>query len=389
MPKFSMQCTLLSLAFLLLLACSSGSQKLAVRTKVTYLFAGSYTDGKPGDGIKVYRIDTGSGALTLVSTVENITNPSYITLSPDGKYLYACTETRMHGRGSVTAFAFDSISGRLSFINNHPSGGENPVYLTVDAGSKWLVNANYTGGSVSVFPLLPDGSIGPIAQLFPFKDSSVNEERQDSAHIHAVVFTPSHDYLLAPDLGADKIRLFDFNPLRSKPLMTDTSSFIRTSEGSGQSHLVFHPRLPYAYCVEELSGTVSTWYYSQLHNTLSFRQRLSSYAHEQDDYASADIHISPDGNFLYASNREDENSLAIFAIDTASGLLRLLGHQTTMGQHPRNFVIDPTGKWLMVANMLSDNIVVFERRSNGQLQYTGHQITMHHPSCLQIRTYSQ
>jgi 6-phosphogluconolactonase len=157
----------------------------------TYLIAGSYTNDKPARGIYVYSIDMESGALTKKSSSHNITNPSYLTLSPDGSKLYACTETRMLHAGSVSAFSFDSVSGAVTFINKQPSGGENPVYLAVHKSNKWLVNGNYAGGSLSVYPLERDGSIGTCKQLIQFTDSSIDPERQASAHIHSAVFSPA------------------------------------------------------------------------------------------------------------------------------------------------------------------------------------------------------
>ncbi len=365
-------------------ACKSPENRS--QHKTTYLFIGTYTSGNPSDGIYVYSLNTLSGSLSKVSNSHNITNPSYITLSPDGTHLYACTETRIHNAGSISSFSFDSISGQFSFINKQPTDGENPVYITLNKTSKWLISANYTSGSVSVFPIYPDGSLQPHSQLIQFTDSSINEDRQDSAHLHSVVFSPNQDYLFAPDLGADKIRVFTFDSLNSKPLQASTSPFFKTNPGSGPRHITFHPDGRYAYCNEELSGNVSAYNYQN--GQLSPIQRIASYAGKQNEYGCADIHISPDGRFLYSSNREDEHSITIFSIDTSTGLLTLTGHQSTLGLHPRNFVIDPTGKYLLVANQFSNNVVVFNRdASTGLLKYTGNQIIIPNPSCLQMRTY--
>jgi 6-phosphogluconolactonase len=353
-----------------------------------YLFIGSYTNGRKADGIYVYQLNAKSGALKKVSTVSNVVNPSYLTLAPNGRFLYACTETKTSHAGSISSFAFDSISGRLTFINKQPAGGENPVYVTVHKSNKWLVNANYTEGSVSVFPINESGGLDSACQVIQFNGGSVNKERQERGHIHAAVFSPLHDYLFLTDLGADKIWTYGFDTLSKQPLQLAQVPFTKASPGSGPRHFTFHPDGRHAYCIEELSGTVSA--YRFVNGLLVPFQRIPSYSKQQDEYASADIHISPDGLFLYASNREDEHSISIFSIDTVTGRLTLTGHQSTLGRHPRNFVIDPSGNFLLVANVATNNVVVFKRNvKTGALKKTGIEISIPNPSCLQIRRYGQ
>ena len=355
---------------------------------LTYLFVGSYTDGRPGRGIYMYEFNTKSGALEKLCAVDNITNPSYITLSPSGQYLYACTDTRMPDSGSVTAFKINRKNGTLTFINRQESGGDNPVYLSVHKNGKWLINANYSGGSVSAFALNADGSIQPYAQTMSFAGKSIRADRQEKPHIHAAVFSPDGDYAFLPDLGSDKIWAFGFDPSKEKPLTLKEEDIVTTVPGSGPRHFTFHPNKHFAYCIEELSGMVST--YSYANGSLKSMQRIFANSYPHDSCCSADIHISPDGRFLYTSNRgEGENTIAIFSIDQADGMLTLVGHQSTYGDHPRNFTIDPTGKFLLVANMGTGNIVVFKRNmKTGLLSRTKHEIKVPFPSCLQMRTYS-
>ncbi len=357
------------------------------QTTKTYLFIGSYTNNKPDNGIYIYEFNSSTGDLNKVSNGENLTNPSYLTISPKGNYLYACTDTKMPNEGSVSAFKFDSISGSLIFINKQPSGGENPVYLTTSKNNEFVINANYTSGSVSVFPTNPDGSLNPFNQLIQFEGSSINTRRQEKSHIHAAVFSPDFKYLFFPDLGADKIRMFEFNASEKQPLKAIEKLDLISVPGSGPRHFTFHPNSPFAYCTEELSGMVSA--YQVENGKLDSMQRIFSYSKLQEDYNSADIHISPDGQFLYASNRWDnENTLAIFSIDQNNGLLKLIGHQHTFGDNPRNFVIDPSGNFLLVANQVSNNIVVFKRDlKTGLLTKTATEITIKTPTCLQMRTY--
>ncbi|WP_341902537.1 lactonase family protein [Fluviicola taffensis] len=355
----------------------------------TVLFVGTFTGDKPDSGIYIYEFNASTGNLTPVSHGSNITNPSFLTISPNGNYIYACTDTKMPDAGSVSAFRFDSISGSLTFLNKQPSGGENPVYVTTSKNNEFVINANYTAGSVSVFSTNTDGSLNPFSQLIPFKGSSINTRRQEKAHIHATVFSPDFNYLFFPDLGSDKIHVFEFDPTKKQPLKASEQLDFVAIPGSGPRHFTFHPTKPVAYCMEELSGMVSAF---QVENgKLDSIQRIFSYSKLQEDYNSADIHISPDGLFLYASNRWDhENTLSIFSIDQRNGTLTLVGHQSTLGDNPRNFVIDPTGNFLIVANQVSNNLIVFKRDlKTGLLTKTQTEITVKNPSCLQMRIYGQ
>lgn len=356
----------------------------------TFLFVGNYTQGTPNKGLFVYAFNNETGQLKKLSHVPNITNPSFIAIAPNGQYLYACTDTKMPNAGSVSAFKIDSINGRLTFINKQASGGENPVYVSVHQNNRYVVNANYTEGNVSVYTTNENGSLNPYSQLIQFTDSSINKERQDKAHIHAAVFSPQNDYVFLPDLGADKIRVFKFDTLQKQPLVAMPDYTVQAALGSGPRHFTFHPTKAFAYCIEELGGTVTGYTYQN--GKLDTIQSIFAYSQKQTSYyGSADIHISPDGLFLYASNRWDgENTIAIFSIHQQNGKLNLLGHQQTYGDHPRNFTIDPTGRFLLVANLVTNNIIVFKRNlKTGLLSKTPYSIRVSQPSCLQMRTYNK
>jgi 6-phosphogluconolactonase len=353
----------------------------------TLLFIGTYTGGKPDKGIYVYEFNTTTGAFKAVSHTENITNPSFLTLSPNGKYAYACTDTKMPGAGSVTAFKIDSVHGKLILVNKQASGGENPVNLTVYKNNRFVVNGNYTGGSVSVFKTNADGSLNPYTQLIQFSDSSINKSRQEKAHIHSTVFSPDNKYIFLPDLGSDKIRAFTFDANKPEPLIPEDKLTVHTIPGSGPRHFTFHPNGKFAYCIEELSGMVSA--YSYVNGKLDSIQRIFSYSKPQEAYSGADIHVSPDGLFLYASNRDGtENTLSVFAVDPITGKLSLVGHQATYGIHPRNFCIAPGGLFVLVANASTNNIVFFKRDvKTGLLTKMKDEIEVPRPSCLQMRVY--
>ncbi len=361
--------------------CASG------QLSKTYLFVGTYTDGKPDKGIYIYEFNSKTGNLKNVFSGQNITNPSFLTLSPAGDYLYACTNTKLPEEGSVSAFKFDSINGSLTFLNKQKSGGENPVYLTTSRNNEFVINGNYTEGTVSVFKTNSDGSLNQSSQLIQFQGDGPNTRRQDKAHIHAAVFSPDFEYIFFPDLGADKIRVFKFNLQDDQPLKSIDNYDYTTVSGSGPRHFTFHPNNRFAYCIEELSGTITSFKYDS--GKLDSIQRIFSYSKLQEEYNSADIHISPDGLFLYASNRWDnENTISIFSINQDNGKLTLIGHQSTFGDHPRNFTIDPTGNFLIVANQVTNNIVVFKRDfKTGLLTKTGKKIKVPRPSCLQMRKY--
>ena len=382
--RFVLNIQVVALLLLFGLSVSTNGQN---KTK-TLLFIGTYTEGKPNFGIYIYEFNSSTGELKQLSAGKNVVNPSFITISPNGKYLYACTDTKLPKHGSVTSFKIDSVNGKISFLNKQTSGGENPVYLTVDKSNRFVVNGNYTEGSVTIFKTNEDGTLNPYSQMIQFTDSSINKQRQDKSHIHATVFSQKNDYIFFPDLGADKIRVFSFDTTNAKSSVLSESYSVKSVLGSGPRHFTFHPNEKFAYCIEELSGMVSAYSYTD--GKLDSIQRVFSYSKKQETYGSSDIHISPDGLFLYASNRwENENTISIFSINQKDGKLKLVGHQSTYGDHPRNFAIDPSGKFLLVANQVTNNIVVFKRSpKTGLLTKTKFEISVPKPSCLQMRTYN-
>lgn len=356
--------------------------KLAAQN--TYVFSGSYNWDKHTKGIYVFQLDTATGKLDTVLSYTGVANPSFITLSSDGRILYACTESKTPGAGSVSAFAFDPQQKTLSFINSQSSGGENPVYVSVSPDGKWLVNANYTEGSVAVHPLNDDGSIAPAVQQVSYTERSVNKERQDRSHVHSAIFSSDGRYVYFPDLGGDVIRGYPFDNLSKKPLGVSKLIAHKTVPGSGPRHLAFYKQ--FAYCTEEMAGYISVYRYNN--GTLDSLQRISAHqGNKSSDYESSDIHVSPDGRFLYAANRGTENNIAIYKI-ADDGKLHFIAYQSTYGQHPRNFAIDATGRFLIVANVVSGNIVVFKRDSKtGMLKMTGTAENLKNPTSVQIKQY--
>lgn len=365
--------------FILLVNFKSYSQN-------SYVFVGSYNSDKNKEGIYVFQLNTVTGNLKKITSVKNIVNPSYLTVAPNGKYIFACTETRTPNAGSVSSFEFKPKNKTLTFINSQKSGGENPVYLSVHKNGKWLVNANYTQGSVSVYPITSEGKINPIAQNFSYSEGSINKERQESSHVHSAVFSPNYDFVFLPDLGADKIRSYRFDSTEKQPLSENQYPFTPATLGSGPRHFTFHPDGKFAYNVEEITGTISVYKYAN--GKLDAIQRINAHSDEyKEGFSSGDIHISPDGSFLYASNRGEENNIAIFSIEN-NGTLKTVGYQSTFGKTPRIFVIDSTGKFLIVANQTSGNVIVFKRDSiTGLLKRSGTEVKVENASCVQIKQY--
>jgi len=357
---------------------------LNIFSQNTYIFLGSYNRDKEAESIQVYQLDTLNGKLTKITAAKNIINPSYLTISPNGKYLYACTDTKMPNAGSVSSFAFNPENKTLTFLNKQSSGGENPVYVSVHKSGKWLVNANYTEGSVSVHPLLENGKIDSLSQNFQYSDGSVRKERQTRSHVHSAVFSPQFDYLFLPDLGADKIRCYGFDESKKQPLTETNNPFTKTDLEAGPRHFTFHPNQQFGYCIEEMAGAISVYQYEN--GTLKKIQRINTHPDKiKEGFESSDIHISPDGKFLYATNRGKENNIAIFSID-ANGLLTNIGYQSTLGKHPRIFAIDESGKFLIATNVLSGNVVVFKRNlQTGLLKKVGKEVKMENVSCVQIK----
>lgn len=370
--------------FLLLLLVSSISLTFAGNNK-TYLFVGTYTDGKPDTGIYIYEFNSINGKLTKTDEVKEVVNPSFLDIAANGKQLLVCTDTKLPQNGTITAYSFNSNTGKLSLINKISSGGYNPIYIAVDATSSFGAFANYGSGSFSISKINKEGKLQPFKILYEFSDSSINKERQEMSHIHATVFSPDNKFLFVTDLGADKIRTYQFNKNKKSTLSNIENLLVHTKPGSGPRHLVFHTKLHVSYCIEELSGIISIYNYNK--GKLHFIDSVFACSEIKEVYSSADIHISPDGKFLYASNR-GENTIAIFSINQVNGKLKLLAHEPTYGKTPRNFTIDPSGNFLLVANQHSNNIIVFKRDiATGMLSKTANEIVVANPSCLKMKAY--
>ena len=353
------------------------------QSKEYYLLVGSYTKPKGnGEGISVYRFNSSTGQTTFVSKIAS-DNPSYLVISQNEQFVYAVNENIAQQISTAAAFSFNKKEGILNFINKESVQGKNPCYITVDKQNKWLFTANYTSGNISCLPINKNGSIAPVQQLIQHNGSSIVKGRQGEAHAHTVVFSPDEKFITATDLGTDKISLYAFNSNNtSTPLTIDSTNDIISKAGNGPRHIAFGIKHKLLYVVNELSGTIDVF---ENKRGMPLIQTISTDTTNNLDKGSADIHLSNDGKFLYVTNRGKYNTIATYTVDVASGELSLIDVQSTLGKTPRNFMIDPTDNFLLVAHQNSDNIFVFKRnKQTGLLTYTNIEIKTGSPVCLKM-----
>ncbi|MDX2048040.1 MAG: lactonase family protein [Chitinophagaceae bacterium] len=370
---------LLPFAFLISVLINLSAQTMQTENE-HYMLIGTYTSGK-SEGIYVYKFNTATADFAHVSTIKS-PNPSFLAVSPDRQFVYAVYEEGNNNKGgSVAAFRFDKQTGKLTMLNQQLSGGDHPCYVAIDKTGKWVAAGNYTGGSAAILPVKEDGSLGEAITVMQHTGSGVNKSRQEKPHVHATVFSKDNRFLFVPDLGTDKVMIYAFDEKTGK-LAEAKQPFAKSKDGSGPRHIDFHPNNKYAYLMEEMSGTVVV--YAHGNGKLTPLQRISSLPKDfKGDIGSADIHISPDGKFVYASNRLGSNSIAIFKVNPQNGKLSLVDIQSSLGLIPRNFNFDPSANFLLVANQNSDYIVVFKRnKQTGLLTDTGKRIEVGKPVCI-------
>lgn len=348
-----------------------------------HLIIGTY-DSPNSEGIYVYSFNKKDGSAKEVSHIKT-SNPSFIAVSPNKKYLYAVNENanKKGNGGSVSSFAFNKKMGTLAFINQQSSEGNHPCYITVNNTGKWLIAGNYSTGNFAILPDVSNGILGKANQVVQHFGNGPDSVRQKSAHVHATVLSKDNKTLYVTDLGTDKIMLYDFDD-KNGSVKPSLQKFISTEAGSGPRHIAISTNGKYIYLLQEMTGAVSV--FANNNNELKLVQTTSTlptaYTSAAGKAGGADIHISPDGHFLYASIRAETNMIAIFKIKNNGGL-DLIAHQATLGLTPRNFNFDPSGKFLLVANQNSDEIVIFKRNiDTGLLSDTGNRIKVGKPVCI-------
>lgn len=352
------------------------------------MFVGTYTRGGGGKGIYVFRMDGESGSMTQVHVEEGIVNPSFLAIHPNQKFLYAVNEvaeTSGVPGGALTAYAIDTGSGALKRINRQSTGGSGPCHVGIDATGKYAIVANYDGGSVCMLPIDEDGSLKPSSDFIQhYGGTKVNPQRQEKAHAHSVNIDPGNRFVIVNDLGLDQLRVYEMDLETGKLAYKETPS-IKSTPGAGPRHLDFHPNGRFAYAINELGSTVTAYRYNPDTGRLSKLNQLSTlpkgYSGEN---TTADVHVSPDGKFVYGSNR-GHNTLAIFQINGSDGSIKFVDDQSTGGKTPRNFGIHPDGKFLYAANQDSDSVIQFEvNRATGELTPVGREIRCQMPVCLKF-----
>ena len=354
--------------------------------KELLVYVGTYTTAG-SEGIYIYRMDLSSGKLNLVKTVKEIVNPSFLAIDAMEHYLYTVNEVQEFvGKpgGAISAYSINLKTGDLSFLNQQPTQGGDPCHIIVDKTGKFVLTANYSGGSVSVFPVLTNGSLGTMTDIVQHYGSGPNIKRQETPHAHSVNLDFANRYAFVADLGLDKIMIYKFDSNKGK-LNPNDVPWASVKAGAGPRHFTFHPDGKFAYVINELNSTLTAFSYDETKGTLKELQAVSTIP---EDFTGtnwcADVHVSPSGKFVYGSNR-GHNSIVIFAIDEGTGKLIYVGHEPTQGNYPRNFAIDPTGSFLLAANQRTNNIVIFRiDKQNGRLISTGQTAELPSPVCIKM-----
>jgi 6-phosphogluconolactonase len=342
-----------------------------------------------GKGIYCFRHDSATGALTLAGITEGVRNSSYLAFDPSRRFLYCVNEYKeFEGKptGAVSAFRIDPDSGALTFLNQKASHGTDPCHLIVDRTGRNVLIANFASGSVCVLPIRPDGSLEDASEVIQHRGSSgVDPKRQAGPHAHAVEIDAANRYVFVPELGLDKVMIYAFDAEHGKLVPNPHQPSISVAPGAGPRQLVMHPNGRFAYLINELNSTMTVYGYDAAIGSLTELQTLSTLPTGFAGHSTcAEVQITPDGKFLYGSNR-GHDSLAIYAVDAARGMLTLAGHESTRGKIPRNFEVSPKGDFLAAANQDSNNVVMFRLDpATGKLTPTGHVVEAGTPICVRF-----
>jgi 6-phosphogluconolactonase len=331
----------------------------------TLVFFGTHAVGA-GRGLSAAHFDSDTGVLSKPELVVEAAAPAFFVIHPDGRHLYACNSNDF-ARGftgeTISAFNIEPLTGHLTLINQQSSGGADPSYITLDTTSRYVLNANYKGGSIAVIKLNPDGSLGERTAAIQHEGSSIDPKRQTQPYAHSIRVDPTNRFALVADLGLDRLFVYRFDA-QDGSLRPNDPPFAKVTPGAGPRHLAFDPKGRFVYLINEMASTIVTFAWDSKRGILTERQTVSTLpAGFEGTNHCAEILVHPNGKFVYGSNR-GHDSLAVFAVDGRTGLLHLVEHVATQGRSPRNFALDPSNRWIVVTNHGSDNAVVF--RVDGQ-----------------------
>jgi 6-phosphogluconolactonase len=383
-PRHSLR----SLALLLALIVSTLFAAAAEKPGKYLFYVGTYTEeGSKSKGIYAYRFDASTSEITPLGLAAETANPSFVAPHPNGRFLYAVNEVGNYkgpNSGGVSAFSIDQATGKLTFLNEVPSRGADPCYIIVDPSGKHVLVANYTGGSIAVFPVLADGKLGEASAFVQHTGHGTDPKRQEGPHAHSIDLSHDNHFAMVDDLGLDELLVYKFDSAKGS-LTPNDPPFAQVDAGAGPRHFVLRPDGKFAYVLAEMGHTVTVFSNDATSGKLQSLQTVTTlpkdFKGRNDD---AEVQVHPSGKFLYASNRGDD-SIAIYAIDGSKGTLTQVGIVPTGGKEPRSFEIDPTGTLLFAENQKSDNIVVFKiDAKTGGLTPTGKVLEVASPVCVKF-----
>jgi len=347
-----------------------------------FVLIGTSNSG-PGIGISLGHFNTDTGALTAPQLDVAAVQPAFFAIPPDGRHLYTVNSG---WPGAISAYRIDPATAQLTLINQQPSGGDEPAYISLDQTGRFVLVANYNAGTIATFALRPDGGIGARTAFLQHTRRSVNPQRQTQAHPHSIIVDPTNRFVLVGDLGMDELFVYRFDA-QTGALVPNDPAFAALPTGSGPRHVKFHPNGRWVYLINEKAGTVTAFHWDSARGALAEFQTISTLpANFSGANASAELLVHPNGRFLYGSNRgASTNSIAVFAVDQETGRLSSLQSVPTQGSTPRNFSFDPAGNWIVCANQDSNNLVVFRVDSTtGLLTPTGQPVSAPFPFCVRF-----
>jgi 6-phosphogluconolactonase len=366
-----------------LLSLFAATMLTHIRANDPVVFVSAFKSGDEG-AIHAYRFDSEHGRLKLLHRTTDIESPFFLSISPDGKFLYAIDAEQFGGDENefVASYAIDRRNGKLNRLNRQSARGTASCYLDVDATGKTVVVANYSTGNVAALPVQEDGSLGPVAAFVQHSGTSVDPKRQTGPYAHSIVISPDNRFALAADLGIDKVLIYRLNTATAELTPNETQPFATMSPGSGPRHLTFHPNEKRVYVINELLNTVTFFDYASETGALTHRQDIATLPDSFSGIShTADLKITPDGKFLYGTNR-GHDSIAIFRI-ADDGRLSLVKIEPSLGKGPQNLLITSDGRWLLCANMPGNNIAVFAIDAlTGGLTASGEPVHIPMPSCI-------